>query len=155
MPWWWAQRARLLFMTATTRVIQLCACVRYWPYRFVDSADTVNVTKKMPSKSLATATRKWKSYSFGACLRGGDGPQLGEVTRWVRVIRLSIYCLIFVYMIRGVTRLLPGLPDQVIFYPTWAGYHIYLGPPEALTVPTVNRGHGTGTRERAGLYSMI
>ena len=122
MPWWWAQRARLLFMAATTQVI-----------RFVDSvwfsADTVNVTKKIPSKSLATATRKWKSYSFRACLRGGEGPQLGEVTRLGRVTLLSIYSLIFVYMIRGVTRLLPGLPDRVIFYPTWAGYHIYLGPP--------------------------
>ena len=152
MPWWWAQSARLLFMVATTRVIRLYACIRYWPYRFVDSvwfsADTVNVTKKMPSKSLATATRKWKSYSFRAFLRGGEGPQLGEVTRLGRVIRLSIYSLIFVYMIRAVTRLLPSLPDRVIFYPTWAGYHIYLGPPGALTVPTVNRGHGTETRHK-------
>jgi len=72
----------------------------------------------MPSKSLTTATRKRKSYSFRACLGGGDGPQLGEVTRLGRVIRPSIYSLIFVYMIRAVTSLLPGLLDRVIFYPT-------------------------------------
>ena len=36
MPCWWAPtRAKQLSMAATARVIWLCACVRYWPYRGV------------------------------------------------------------------------------------------------------------------------
>ena len=37
MPCWWAlTRTKQLSMAATARVIWLCACVRYWPYRGVD-----------------------------------------------------------------------------------------------------------------------
>ena len=50
-----------------------------------------------------------------ACLHGGGGPQVGEVTRLGGVTISHFYCRDHVYMIGGVTRLggLPGLPGRV------------------------------------------
>ena len=40
MPCWWGPtKPKQLSMAATARVIWLCACVKYWPYRRVVSCD--------------------------------------------------------------------------------------------------------------------
>ena len=44
MPCWWAPiRVKQLSMTATARVIWLCGCVRYWPYRGVGTCASVHL----------------------------------------------------------------------------------------------------------------
>ena len=46
MPcWWFLIRTKQLSMAATARVIWLCACVRYWPYRRVGTCTLVLISE--------------------------------------------------------------------------------------------------------------